>query len=191
MFVLTIAFWTQNATGCLSFSGKNCTFVTGDNKKTRNLSTFPLLMLLLSKKAWGGGLKLKNSRNGLFLSMEIHVYSEFKLCRVMKAQLGRGGVPYITTHDGRTIRFPDPEIKVGDTIKFNLKTGNIEEFYKCENEASVMIIKGRNTGRVGNIRKVKFFFSPFFFWRFQKIKFYQKSVFNDLLLMITSTIRGS
>jgi len=81
--------------------------------------------------------------------------ASFKLCRVMKAQLGRGGVPYITTHDGRTVRFPDPEIKVGDTIKFNLKTGKVDEFYKCENEASVMIIKGRNTGRVGNIRKIE------------------------------------
>jgi len=81
--------------------------------------------------------------------------ASFKLCRVMKAQLGRGSVPYITTHDGRTIRFPDPDIKVGDSIKLNLKTGKVEEFYKCENEASVMIIKGRNTGRVGNIRKIE------------------------------------
>merc|ERR550539_2271164 len=73
----------------------------------------------------------------------------------MKAKLGRGGIPYIVTHDGRTIRFPDPEIKVGDSVKFNLKTGKVEESYRCENEASVMIIKGRNTGRVGNIRKIE------------------------------------
>jgi small subunit ribosomal protein S4e len=46
----------------------------------------------------------------------------------MEAQLGE--VPYITTHDGRTVRFPDPEIKVGDSIECNLKTGNNEEFYK-------------------------------------------------------------
>jgi hypothetical protein len=30
--------------------------------------------------------------------------------------------------DGRTVRFPDTEIKVGDSIEFNLKTGNNEEF---------------------------------------------------------------
>merc|ERR1719493_431713 len=82
-------------------------------------------------------------------------FASYKLCRVMKAQLGRGGVPYITTHDGRTVRFPDPEIKVGDSVKLNLKTGKIEAFYKCAQEASVMIIKGRNTGRVGNIRKIE------------------------------------
>ena len=27
-------------------------------------------------------------------------------------QFGQGGIPYIGTHDGRTIRYPDPEIKV-------------------------------------------------------------------------------
>ncbi len=25
---------------------------------------------------------------------------------------GKGGVPYVATHDGRTIRYPDPEVKV-------------------------------------------------------------------------------
>jgi small subunit ribosomal protein S4e len=28
-------------------------------------------------------------------------------------QAGKGGIPYIATHDGRTIRYPDPNIKVG------------------------------------------------------------------------------
>jgi len=81
--------------------------------------------------------------------------ANFKLCRVMRHQLGRGGVPYISTHDGRTLRFPDPEVKVGDTVKLNLKTGKVEEFYHCDVGASIMIIKGRNTGRVGNIRKIE------------------------------------
>jgi hypothetical protein len=26
--------------------------------------------------------------------------------------VGKGGIPYIATHDGRTIRYPDPDIKV-------------------------------------------------------------------------------
>jgi len=81
--------------------------------------------------------------------------ASFKLCKVVKCQLGRAGIPYVATHDGRTIRFPDPDIKVGDTIKFNLRTGSIEEFYKFEPGATVMVVKGRNTGRVGSIRKVE------------------------------------
>ena len=32
--------------------------------------------------------------------------------QVRRVQFGQGGVPHVTTHDGRTIRYPDPEIKV-------------------------------------------------------------------------------
>ncbi len=37
----------------------------------------------------------------------------YKLCKVKRLEFGKGGVPYIVTHDARTIRYPDPEIKVG------------------------------------------------------------------------------
>jgi small subunit ribosomal protein S4e len=36
----------------------------------------------------------------------------YKLCKVKTVQFGKGAHPYCTTHDGRTLRFPDPEIKV-------------------------------------------------------------------------------
>merc|ERR1712039_182859 len=42
------------------------------------------------------------------------------------------------THDGRTIRYPDPDIKVNDTIK--LEIGNV-----------AMATGGFNAGRVGTI----------------------------------------
>lgn len=32
--------------------------------------------------------------------------------QVRKVMFGKGGVPYVSTHDGRTIRYPDPDIKV-------------------------------------------------------------------------------
>ena len=36
----------------------------------------------------------------------------YKLLKVTRQQVGKGGIPYIATHDGRTIRYPDPDIKV-------------------------------------------------------------------------------
>ena len=36
----------------------------------------------------------------------------YKLCKVKRQQFGKSAVPYIATHDGRTIRYPDPDIKV-------------------------------------------------------------------------------
>jgi small subunit ribosomal protein S4e len=38
--------------------------------------------------------------------------ASYKLCKVKKSIFGKGGVPFIVVHDGRTIRYPDPDIKV-------------------------------------------------------------------------------
>lgn len=42
---------------------------------------------------------------------------KFKLCRIRRQEMNRRAVPVVVTHDARTIRYPDPEIKVHDTVK--------------------------------------------------------------------------
>lgn len=64
---------------------------------------------------------------------------------------GVKGVPYLVTHDGRTIRYPDPLIKVHDTIRLDVATGKILEFIKFETGNLVMVTGGHNLGRVGLI----------------------------------------
>ena len=49
--------------------------------------------------------------------------AKFKLCRVKSLNMGQKGIPYIVTHDGRTIRYPDPLIKMHDVVKLDLETG--------------------------------------------------------------------
>merc|ERR1719182_1195986 len=44
----------------------------------------------------------------------------YKLCKVKKVLLGPKGVPYCVTHDGRTIRYPDPDVKPNDTIRLDI-----------------------------------------------------------------------
>lgn len=34
------------------------------------------------------------------------------LLQVKRLQFGKNGIPFVVTHDGRTIRYPDPEVKV-------------------------------------------------------------------------------
>jgi len=80
---------------------------------------------------------------------------KFKLCRVKKSELSLKKVPYIVTHDGRTIRYPDPAIKVDDTIKIDIESGKILSFTKFEAGKLAIITKGRNTGRVGTIVHVE------------------------------------
>lgn len=74
-----------------------------------------------------------------------------KLLRVKHKGVGPNKIPYIVTHDSRTIRFPHPDICVNDTVKYNLKDGKIEDFVKCELGNTCMATFGRNIGRVGTI----------------------------------------
>lgn len=49
------------------------------------------------------------------------------------------------------IRYPDPAIKVNDTVKIELSTGKIAEFIPFDTGAIAMATGGRNMGRVGVI----------------------------------------
>jgi ribosomal protein S4E len=79
----------------------------------------------------------------------------FKLCRVKRSEITQKKVPVVVTHDGRTIRFPDPLISVNDTVKVDLATNKIVSFLKFEVGQMCMITKGRNTGRVGTMIHVE------------------------------------
>ena len=77
--------------------------------------------------------------------------AKYKLCRVKALEMGPKKVPYVVTHDGRTIRYPDPLVAVNDTIKVDIETNKIEDFIKFETGNLAMISGGKNTGRVGTI----------------------------------------
>jgi len=76
----------------------------------------------------------------------------YKLCKVKRVLRGPKGIPYCVTHDGRTIKYPDPEIKVNDTIRLDTASGKILDFVKFEAGNLVMINGGNNMGRVGVIQ---------------------------------------
>lgn len=77
--------------------------------------------------------------------------ASYKLCKVRRLEVGKGAVPYIATHDGRTIRYPDPEIKVNDTVMLDIETGKIKDIVKFDIGNLVTITGGHNNGRVGVI----------------------------------------
>jgi small subunit ribosomal protein S4e len=80
---------------------------------------------------------------------------DFKLLKVKKVAVGIKGIPYIATHDGRTIRYPHPDVRENDTVKFNLKTNKIEEHVKFAVGTLIMITGGRNLGRIGVLKSVE------------------------------------
>jgi len=77
--------------------------------------------------------------------------AKYKLCQVKQLAVGAKKIPYIVTHDGRTIRYPDPQIKVNDTIKFEIESGKISDFFKFDIGNVAMVFGGKNSGRVGVI----------------------------------------
>jgi len=91
--------------------------------------------------------------------------AKFKLCRIVKtskakkASIGRNPffngqksvIPYAVTHDGRTLRFADPNLRVNDIVKIDISTGKVVEHHKFEAGAVAMISGGKNVGRVGQI----------------------------------------
>merc|ERR1712098_222466 len=48
--------------------------------------------------------------------------SKYKLCRVREVKTGPKGVPCLYPSDGRTIRYPDPIVKVHDSIQLDIGT---------------------------------------------------------------------
>ncbi|KAJ4340086.1 40S ribosomal protein S4 [Didymella glomerata] len=121
--------------------------------KVRTDSTFPTgLMDVISIEKTGENFRLIYDTKGRFTVHRITAEeAQYKLGKVKRVQLGKGGIPYLVTHDARTIRYPDPAIKVNDTVKVDLSTGKIEDFIKFDTGVIVMVTGGRNMGRVGVI----------------------------------------
>ncbi|KAF9113536.1 40S ribosomal protein S4 [Mortierella sp. AM989] len=121
--------------------------------KVRTDTTFPAgFMDAITIEKTGENFRLVYDTKGRFTVHRITAEeAKYKLCKVKKVQLGAKGIPFVVTHDGRTIRYPDPLVKVNDTIKLDLESGKFVEFAKFEVGNVAMVTGGRNTGRVGVI----------------------------------------
>jgi len=127
-----------------------------DNKIRRD-PRYPLgVMDVVSLEKTGEHFRILYDVKGRYQAHKIDAKeATFKLCKVQKKQMGANKIPYIVTHDGRTVRFPHPDIKKNDSIKFNLESGEVDGLIKFENGASVLVTGGNNIGRVGILQHVE------------------------------------
>jgi len=72
--------------------------------------------------------------------------AKYKLCKIRRVHVGPKGVPMVVTNDGRTIRYPDPLVKVNDTVQVEIGSGKILDFIKFEAGNLCMITGGHNLG---------------------------------------------
>merc|ERR1711907_880534 len=58
-------------------------------------------------------------------------------------------IPHLVTHDGRTIRYPEPLVKISDSILYDLESGKIKDFIKFDS-GNVCIIMNREKHKGSN-----------------------------------------
>ncbi len=123
-----------------------------DNKIRRDVK-FPVgIMDVLSIPKTGEHFRLLYDVKGRFNLIKIkEAEAKFKLLKIKAKAVGPNKIPYVVTSDGRTIRFPHPEINESDTIKFDLENNTIVEWYKYEPGHLAYVTGGNNVGRVAQI----------------------------------------
>ena len=100
--------------------------------------------------------RLLYDEKGRFTLVKINnTEANIKLLKVVKKAIGPNKVPYIVTHDARTIRFPHPDIKEGDSVKYDLEKNQIVSWISNESGHLAYVTGGNNIGRVGSILHVE------------------------------------
>lgn len=145
-------------------------FVKVDGKVRTDMNFPAGFMDVVTIEKAGRAFRLMYDTKGHFTLHKISdVETKYKLCKVMKAAKGSkamvgsnvkatgnaSAIPYITTHDARTIRYVDPLVKVNDTVKVDLETGKVVGFIKFEVGNQVMITRGNNIGRIGTLTHIE------------------------------------
>jgi len=125
--------------------------------KIRRDPRYPLGMMdVVSLEKTGEHFRIMYDTKGRFQAHKIDANeAKYKLCKIVKKAMGANKIPYLVTHDGRTLRYPRPDIKKYDTVKLNLETGEIDAIIKFENAVTVLVTGGNNIGRVGTIQSVE------------------------------------
>lgn len=121
--------------------------------KVRTDTNYPTgFMDVVSIEKTGEHFRIMYDTKGRFTVHRISAEeAQYKMCKVKKLQVGAKGIPFIVTHDGRTVRYPDPLIRANDSVRINVASGKVEAFAKFEVGAIAAITAGHNMGRVGII----------------------------------------
>jgi len=121
--------------------------------RVRTDTTFPAgFMDVISIPKTKENFRLLYDSKGRYVPLPIsEEEAQYKIGKVVQSRLGPKGVPFVVLHDGKTLRYPDPNTKVGDTVKVDLETMRPTDLVKFEVGCQVYISGGRNRGRIGTL----------------------------------------
>jgi small subunit ribosomal protein S4e len=139
---------------CMQICMERCVKVDGKVRTDHNYPSGFMDVIELEKS--NDRFRLMYDTKGRFVLHRVdREEAQYKLCRVQKVYIAANTIPVAVTHDGRTIRYPDPDVKVNDTIKVSIDTGKMSDILKFDVGALVMLTRGHNCGRVGSIMHVE------------------------------------
>lgn len=97
--------------------------------KVRRDPKFPLgIMDVVTIERTGEHFRILYDVKGRYQAHKIDANeAKFKLCSIKRKAMGPKKVPYVVTHDGRTLRFPHPDIKKHDTVKVSKLRNSLSE----------------------------------------------------------------
>jgi small subunit ribosomal protein S4e len=139
---------------CMQICMERCVKVDGKVRTDHNYPTGMMDVIELEKS--GDRFRLLMDTKGRFVLHRINKEeAQYKLCRIVKTFVSAKKIPVAVTHDGRTLRYPDPDVKANDTVKVSIETGKMSDIIKFEIGAMVLVTKGHNAGRVGTLMHVE------------------------------------
>ncbi|MCL2156584.1 MAG: 30S ribosomal protein S4e [Methanobrevibacter sp.] len=82
----------------------------------------------------------------------------FKLCKITNKTTIKDGKTQLNLHDGRNIIVGD-DFSVGDIIHLEVPNQEINEAFKFEEGAMVLVTGGKHIGEIGNIKEININYS--------------------------------
>lgn len=126
-----------------------------DGKVRRDLK-FPVgLMDVITIPKTGDKFRLFYDEKRRFTLLKISdKETSKKLVKIVRVEIGPNKIPYMVTHDARTIRFPDSAIHVGDSLLYNFETATVEKHFTLAVGHKGLVTSGNNLGRIGTVQSI-------------------------------------
>lgn len=80
--------------------------------------------------------------------------TNFKLCRVEKKTVVKGGKTQITLHDGRNI-ITEGKYKIGDVLKISIPDQKVQDHFELKKGNIAYIVGGKHAGETGKIEEIQ------------------------------------
>ena len=124
--------------------------------KTRKERQFPVgLFDVVKVRATGKAYRAVYDSRGRIALIEIpEKEAEFKLCRIERKQISKGGKIQLTVNDGSNYFEEKTKAKVGDTLKIKLPERKVMEHYALAKGSLIYVIGGKHVSETAKAREI-------------------------------------